>query len=218
MHQQIPTRWIAVLFLLAATVTWNACSKDYSFEKNNSSVINDLLPGDDSTNNDDDDSTGNGPVNGDTTDNGGNDDTTTLSDVDFMKHATYINRAQVTNGKLAIERGSTAAVRDFGQALQTRFGAAQGDMDALAVTMSVTIPGQTDATHQTATNTFLDMEGRTFDIGFIDYQMLELQRAIDLYLDEINKGTDQRVKEYAKKYLPYLQGFLQTASTIRQSL
>jgi putative membrane protein len=215
---------MAVLFFLFAVMSWNACSKDYSLEDGKNNVIGDLLPGDDSTsddNNDDDDDDNDDDDNDDGDDNGDNgdgDDSPTLADVDFIKKATYINRAQINNAKLAIERGTVVAVSDFGRALQTRFTQAQDDMDALGVQMQVAIPGQTDAAHQAVTNSFLDMEGRTFDIGYIDYQMLELQRAIEMYRAQIANGTDPRVKAYAEKYLPYLEGFLQSASQIRQSL
>jgi putative membrane protein len=211
---------MAVLFFLSAVMTWNACSKDYSLEKGKGSLIGDILPDDDSTGNDnDDDTTGDDDDDNDddTAVNGGDDDPT-LADVDFIKKATYINRAQINNSKLAIERGTVVAVSDFGRALQTRFTQAQDDMDALGTQLQVAIPGQTDAAHQAVTNSFLDMEGRTFDIGFIDYQMLELQRAIEMYRAQIANGNDPRVKAYAEKYLPYLEGFLQTASQIRQTL
>lgn len=218
MYQKSPTRWIAVLFLLFSVITWNACSKDHSFEHNNGSVIGGLFP-EDSTGNDPGDSTGTDPGNGgDTAANGGNDDTTTVADVEFMKKATVINRAQITNAKLSKERGSLQAVRDFGTALDTRFLAAQGDLDNLAVTMSVSVPATTDAAHLAITNSLMDMEGKTFDIAFIDYQMAELQRAVDLYRGQIDSGRDAEVKKYAEKYLPYLQEFLITASNIRASL
>jgi putative membrane protein len=212
---------MAVLLFLFAALTWSACSKEYSLEKNNGSIIGDHFPGGDST--------GNGGG-GDTSGNGDNDDppppppppgggdTTTSADVDFMKKATYINRAQINNANLAVDRGTVQAVRDFGSALKTRFSQAQDDIETLGVQLKVTIPGQTDAAHQAVTTSFLDMEGRTFDIGYVEYQMLELQRAIDLYRAQIANGSDARVKAYAEKYLPYLEQFLQTASTIRQSL
>lgn len=215
---QIPTRWIAVLCLLFTAFTWNACSKDHSFEKNNSNIIGDFIPGDDSTDNNDDDSTGDGDGGGDTTDNGGNGDTTTISDIEFMKKATIINRAQITNSTLAQERGNAQATRDFAQAVFTRFNAAQQELDKLGVSLNVTLPGTTDAAHQTMTNSLKNLEGRTFDVSYIDYQLLELQTAIDLYRAQIANGKNQQVIAYAQKYLPYLVEFQQTASNIRQTL
>ena len=217
MFLQLPTRWIAVLFLVFAGLTWNACSKDYSLEKNNGSIIDPFIP-EDSTDNGGDTTTDEPvdpptqpPVNGPG-------DTNTVVNADFVKKATYINRAQVTNANLAIDRGAVQAVRDFGAALKLRFSQAQDDIEVLGNQLHVSIPGQTDAAHQAVTNSFLDMEGRTFDIGYIDYQILELQNTIDLYRKQINESTEARLKAYAEKYLPYWEQFLQTASTIRQSL
>lgn len=215
---QIPTRWIAVLSLLFTAFTWNACSKDHSFEKNNSSIIGDWNPNDDSTDNNDDDSTDDGGG-GDTTDNGGNGgDTTTISDIEFMKKATIVNRAQITNSALALERGNVQATRDFAQAIFTRFSAAQQELDKLGVSLNVALPGTTDAAHQTMTNSLVNLEGRTFDVSYIDYQLLELQTAVDFYRAQIADGKNQQVIAYAQKYLPYLVEFQQTASSIRQSL
>jgi putative membrane protein len=217
---QIPTRWIAVLSLLFTAFTWNACSKDHSFEKNNSSIIGDWNPNDDSTDNNDDDSTDDdGDGGGDTTDNGGgNDDPTTASDIEFMKKATIVNRAQITNSALAQERGNVQATRDFAAAVFTRFSAAQQELDKLGVSLNVTLPGTTDAAHQTMTNSLVNLEGRTFDVTYIDYQLLELQTAIDFYRVQIAEGKNQQVIAYARKYLPYLVEFQQTASNIRQTL
>jgi len=218
MHLKLPTRWIAVLFFLSAILTFTACSKDHSFEKNNATV-DEIPPHDDSTSNGDGDTTGNDDDDGDdSTSNGDDDDATTVADTEFMKQATYINRAQLTNGSLATERGTAQAVRDFGNALQLRFGAAQKDLDQKGVALNSDLPTQTDAAHQAVTNTLLDMEGRTFDISYIDYQLQELDKAVDLYVEQINNGKDPGLKAYAEKYLPYLREFLQTASNIRQTL
>lgn len=220
----LPTRLMAFLFFLFAATTWISCSKEYSLEKNNGSVIGDIIPDKDSTDNgndNDDDTTGNGGGNNggeDTANPGGNDDDPTLSDIDFITKATYINHSQVTNSTLAVDRGTIQAVRDYGQALQTRFKAAHSDMEILAAQLPAPVPDQTDLAHQNATDGFLDMEGKTFDIAYIDYQLSELQKAIDMYRSTINNTGDQRVKAYAQKYLPYLEQFLLTASSIRQSL
>jgi putative membrane protein len=220
MNLQIPTRWIAVLSLLFTAFAWNACSKEYSFEKNNSSIIGDLIPDDDSTDNNDDDTTGDGGGGGDTTDpgGGGDDNPATVSDIEFMKRATVINRAQITNGAKAQELGNTQAVRDLAQALFTRFTAAQQELDKLGESLDVALPGTTDAAHQAMTNSLLNLEGRTFDVTYVDYQILELQTAIDMYRAQIADGKNQQVIAYANKYLPYLVEFQQTASNIRQTL
>jgi putative membrane protein len=219
---QLPTRWIAVLFFLFAATTWIACNKEYSLENNKQTIDDIIPPDDDSTDNgNDDDSTGNDDDDDggdDTTDNGDDDDSPAVSDLDFLKTATYINHSQVTNATLAIDRGTAQAVRDYGQALQTRFKAAHSDMQTLADQLQATIPDQTDETHQAVTDGFLDMEGKTFDIAYIDYQLSELQKAIDMYRGVISNTTNAGVKAYAQKYLPYLEGFLSTASAIRQTL
>lgn len=217
MNLQLPTRLIAVLSLLFAVIAWNACSKDYSFEKNNTSIIDDLIP-DDSTNNNDDDSTGDGDDNDDDTAVNGDNDVTTAFDIEFMKKATVINRAQITNSALVLERGNAQATRDFAQAIFTRFSAAQQELDKLGASLNVSLPGTTDAAHQSITNALVNLEGRTFDITYIDYQLKELQTAIDLYRAQITDGKNAQVKAYAEKYLPYLVEFQQTASNIRQTL
>lgn len=216
MFQKLPTRWIAVLSLFFAVMTWNACSKDYSLEPHKSS-IGDLFPDDstdnpgDSTNDDEPgDSTGNGPI-GDTT-------VTTAADVEFLKKASIINHAAIANATLAKDRGTAQAVRDLGSAQETRFKAAQGDLEKAAAALSATVPDKTDATHQAATNGFLELDGKTFDVSYLDYQMSELQKAIDLYRAQIDNGRDATVKAYAEKYLPYLQEFLQTASIVRATM
>jgi predicted outer membrane protein len=204
---------MTVLFLCFAALAWNACSKDHSFEKSNQSVDNPPPPGD---------STGNGDS---TSGNEGEDpqpappdDSTTSIDFVFLQNATYVNRAQLNNAALAKERGTAQSVRDFATAVSTRFTQAQSDIEKLGSELQADIPAQTDAAHQAVTKSFLDLEGSTFDIAYIDYQLMELQTTIDMYRRHLTDGSDAKVKAYAGKYLPYLEQFLQSASTIRQSL
>lgn len=210
---------MAVLCLLFAVTTWNACSKDHSFEKNGNSVIDDLLPDDDSTNNNDDSTDdGEDDNNDDSTVDNEDDDSTALTDVSFMQKAAVINLAQLDNATLAADRGTAQSVRNFAEALLLRFRQAKADMDTLSINTRVAIPIEPDAAHQSVTDGLEDMEGRTFDVSYVDYQMQELQRAVDLYRAQIANGDDTRIKAYATKYLPYLEEFLLTASNIRQNL
>lgn len=207
---------MTVLFLFFAALTWNACSKDNSFEKSNRPVDNPLLPPDSTEN--PGDSSGEGEGEEPPAQAPPGDDTTTSVDIVFVEKATVINRAQINNATLAKDRGTAQSVRDFATALNTRFTQAQSEMDDVGAQLDASVPGQTDAAHQAVTNSLMNMEGSTFDISYIDYQILELQTAIDLYRALIADGSDSRVKAYAQKYLPYLEQFLQTASTIRQTL
>jgi hypothetical protein len=223
MYRKLPTRWIAVLLFLSAALTWNACSKEYSLEKNDGSIIGDLIPdtdsipnNDDSTDNDDD-STDNGGGEDTTDPGGGDDDPSGFNDAEFMKRATIINRAQIRNAAIT-DRANAQSVRDYGTALALRFNEAQTAMEALSVSTRVAIPTETDAAHQTMTNSLSDMEGATFDMAFMDYQLDELQKAIDMYREQIANGDDARIEAYALKYLPYLEELLQTASRVRQAL
>lgn len=207
---------MTVLFLFFAAFTWNACSKDNSFEKSNRSVDNPLVPRDSTEN--PGDSSGEGEGEEPPAPAPPGDDTTTSIDFVFVEKATIINRAQINNATLAKDRGTAQSVRDFAVALNTRFTQAQGEIEVVGAQLQATVPGQTDAAHQAVTNSFKDMEGSAFDVSYIDYQILELQTAIDLYRALMAEGNDSRVKAYAQKYLPYLEQFLQTASTIRQTL
>lgn len=217
MQLRIPTRWIVLLFILSLTSTWIACSKEQSFEKNRSQPVRGN--GGDSTGNG-----GGGNGSGDSTSNNGGDtvttggDSTGVSDVDFMMQVTYFNRAQVDNGTLANDQGTAQSVRDFGGAMVTRFREALTDADKVAAQMTINLPTKTDASHQAVTDGLKGMSGKTFDVSYIDYQIRELQRTVDMFVAQINNGQDSRVKTYAEKYLPYLRDYLQTASTIRQTL
>lgn len=213
MQLQPCTRWIFLLLFLAAAAGWTACGKEYSHEK-----INEVIPPPD------DDTTG--PGNDDDTIGGGGPDTTggnnggdpTAVDFNFITSASYINHAEITHGQMAAAQGENQSVRDFGQALVTRFTEAQNELVAVGIAVQANVPSQTDADHLAITALFETLQGSDFDVAYVDYQLSELQRAIELYQQELNNGNSQAVKDYAEKYLPYLQEFLQTATDIRQNL
>jgi putative membrane protein len=213
MQLQPGTRWIFLLLFLATAVAWTACGKEYSHEK-----INEVIPppDDDTTNpgNDDDTIGGGGP---DTT-GGNNSGDPTSVDFNFIIAASYINHGEIIHGQMATTQGENQSVRDFGQALVTRFTEAQDELVAVGAAVQANVPSQTDSAHNGVTALFESLQGPNFDVAFVDYQLSELQRAIELYQQELNNGNSQPVKEYAEKYLPYLQEFLQTATDIRQNL
>jgi putative membrane protein len=62
------------------------------------------------------------------------------------------------------------------------------------------------------------MDGFPFDTAYMNSQIKDHQKAIALFETEISNGKDQELKDYARKYLPYIQMHHHTADSIRKTL
>lgn len=148
------------------------------------------------------------------------DDVNTLNDTDksFMTQAAYSNNAEVAAGALAASKSGNTEISNFGQMMVTDHTEAQTELSSLATSVSVTLPDGMDDAHIALINDLTINTGVEFDTLYISSQIKDHQEAITLFQNEINNGSNTRVKAYAQKYLPKLQAHLQSAIDAKTSI
>jgi putative membrane protein len=65
---------------------------------------------------------------------------------------------------------------------------------------------------------WMSQTGKDFDKGFIDHAVQDHQKAIELFQNEADRGTDAQLKAFAKKTLPTLRAHLKQAQDLQQRL
>ena len=60
----------------------------------------------------------------------------------------------------------------------------------------------------------LTLDGRAFDSVYIHSQVSDHQKAITFFQNEIDKGNNSRLKNYANTQLPHLQEHLRIADSL----
>lgn len=142
-----------------------------------------------------------------------------LNDTDrgFLKEAGHANMAEVDAGQLASERATTDTVRTFGEKMETDHQQAYNELKALGSDVDVSIPDEPDAKHKQIKQQLMELTGRAFDSTYMHLQVEDHQKTITLFENQAKNGKDERVKNYANKYLPHLRMHLQIADSIANS-
>ena len=126
-------------------------------------------------------------------------------DQQFMIEAARGGIAEVELGRLAAQRASSDAVRQFAQRMATDHGAANQELMQLAQRKGVTLPQEMDAAHRAAMDRLAATSGPAFDQAYMADMMRDHQGATALFTREAREGQDAEVRAWAMKTLPAIQ-------------
>lgn len=140
------------------------------------------------------------------------------TDQTFLTQVAIGNKAEIMAGQLAAEKGTNADVKAFGQLMATEHGQAQTDLQSLYTSLGKTMPDSVDAEHQSLMTTLSSLSGHAFDSAYINSQVTDHRKTVNIFQTEINSGNNTSVRNYASTYLPHIQMHLQKADSISKTL
>jgi putative membrane protein len=135
-------------------------------------------------------------------------------DQKFVTEVSGINTAEVEVGRIAQQRGTSDAVRKFGQHLVRDHGAMQKQLAALAQGKGVILPRGLDNDGKNLVDQLSKLSGADFDRTFAKEMVAGHQKAIEKFEAEAKSGQDPDVKALAEKSLKTLRDHLQMAQSI----
>jgi len=130
----------------------------------------------------------------------------------FMTNAMEGDYAEIDVGKLAQEKGTTQAVKDFGQKLVSDHSANLDKAKQVASEMGVKDPGGSSYTQKAEYLKLKVLSGKTFDETFAKDMVSDHQKDIDEFQKEAAKSGP--AADFAKATLPTLQEHLQIAQSL----
>ena len=133
----------------------------------------------------------------------------------FIQTAIEGNNAEIELGKLALGKGQSNAVKQFGQTLVTDHQKANKEATTAANAVGVKPPDATLVTIGTAMKVKAQ-SGNAFDRSFIEAMVSDHRKDIKEYQEQSDQND--AVGQYAKQALPTLQKHLQEAERIQQQL
>jgi putative membrane protein len=139
-------------------------------------------------------------------------------DMVFLKQLAIGSRAEVELGKLAGERGELDAVDQFGKHMVDDHSAANSKLAGVARSAGVDLPKDLDAEHEAARRELAALKGSAFDLRYIDSQIKDHQKAVQLLIHEIGSGQSARVKDFAAQTLPTVMEHLEMARGVHDQL
>jgi putative membrane protein len=141
-----------------------------------------------------------------------------VSDRTFMNKAAQGGMAEVEMGNLALQKGQSQAVKDFGQRMMDDHTKAGDELRTLASQKNVTLPTTLSAKDQALKDRLSKLNGAAFDRMYITHMVADHKEDVSEFQNEANNGQDPDVKAWAKKTLPTLQAHLQHAQKAQSGL
>jgi len=140
------------------------------------------------------------------------------TDQTFVMKASLSNTAEVMAGQLAASRGSSAAVRSFGQMMVDEHTMAQANLRTAGTAVGMSVRDTVDPDHQALMMRLNGLSGRSFDTAYMNSQVRDHTVTLANFQNEINNGNHPTIRNYATQNAPHIQMHLQKADSISRTL
>ncbi|MDI2590553.1 DUF4142 domain-containing protein [Pseudomonas sp. 681] len=139
---------------------------------------------------------------------------------DFVDNAAAGGISEIETSRLALQKSSSADVKDFANMMITDHSKANDELAAIAQKNDIKVPDSTTLVKQ-AKEKILDMRDDSFDAAYANNQVKAHEDTIALFKKEADTVTDDQVKGatelkgFAQKMLPALQKHLDMAKKLQ---
>jgi putative membrane protein len=130
------------------------------------------------------------------------------ADAKFVKEAADGGMAEVELGKLAADKGSSGAVKQFGQRMVDDHGKANEQLKQLALQKNVDLPQETSAKHKAIMLRLEKLSGSDFDKAYVAEMLKDHKEDVAAFQRESRSAKDPDIKSFAAQTLPTLQEHL----------
>jgi putative membrane protein len=150
--------------------------------------------------------------------NDNNNNNVSSTDQNFMAQVAMGNRGEIGAAALANTKSSNAGVKAFAQFMIQEHTQAQTDLQNLANNLGQTLPSGLMPGDSLLMVRLSSLSGLSFDTAYINAQVLDHQKVITVFQNEINAGNNQSIRAYANQYLPHIQLHLRMADSLQTTL
>jgi putative membrane protein len=136
------------------------------------------------------------------------------NDRKFVMEAAMGGMMEVELGRLAVERGASEAVKQFGQRMIDDHTRANQELMQLASAAGLTPPAALDAKHQAMVAKMARLSGAEFDRAYARQMVKDHEKTVALFQRESSRGAHDVLKSFAAAQLPALREHLQMARAL----
>jgi putative membrane protein len=140
-----------------------------------------------------------------------------VDDKKFAKDAALGGMAEVELGRLATQKASSDAVKQFGQKMVDDHSKANDQLKQVASKENIDIPDSLDSKHQSRINKLSKLSGPEFDKAYIKDQVKDHQQDVSDFKSEAEDGSDTNIKQFASNTLPTLEEHLKMAKDLSRT-
>ena len=136
----------------------------------------------------------------------------------FAANAAQGGMTEVELGKLAIQRGTDPAVKEFGQRMIVDHTRANNELKVVAAEKNIELPSDLNSSEKSTMEKLSKLSGAEFDKEYISDMVNDHEEDVEDFQTQANKGNDPEIKAFAAKALPTLQGHLQMAREVAKKI
>ncbi|HEX3186458.1 MAG TPA: DUF4142 domain-containing protein [Pyrinomonadaceae bacterium] len=140
--------------------------------------------------------------------------TMTSQDRNFLMDAAEGGMLEVELGRVAAQKGTSEAVKQFGQKMVDDHGQANTELMSIATSKGVTLPTELDEKHRAHVTKLSGMTGAEFDREYSKMMLSDHNKDVSEFEKESTQGADPDLKAFAAKTLPTLQQHLEMAKAL----
>jgi len=135
-------------------------------------------------------------------------------DRNFIMEAAIGGMEEVELGRLATEKGSSEAVKQFGQKMVDDHSAANAELTQLAKSKGINVPAELDAKRKADVARLSKLSGAAFDKAYSKAMLDDHNKDVAAFERQSVSGTDPELKAFAAKTLPTLKTHLEMAKAL----
>ena len=135
-------------------------------------------------------------------------------DHNFVMDAAMGGMMEVELGRWAAQKGTSDAVKQFGQRMVDDHSKANEELMSLASSKGMTLPTALDEKHQGHVTKISALSGAEFDRAYAKLMLSDHEKDVKAFEKQSSKGGDPDLKAFATKTLPTLQEHLQMARAL----
>jgi putative membrane protein len=132
--------------------------------------------------------------------------TTTASDRKFIEKAASGGMAEVKLGQLAMEKGTSPTVKEFGKRMVDDHGKANDELKEIASKKNFPMPTDVDSEAKATYDKLTKLSGTDFDKAYIDAMVKDHDKDVKEFKKEASTGgVDPDLKAWAEKTLTVIE-------------
>jgi putative membrane protein len=136
------------------------------------------------------------------------------SDRQFITEAAQGGLAEVQLGQLASQRGTSNAVKEYGQRMVQDHTQVNEQLKQLATQKGVTLPTSIGSKNQQVKQRLSNLSGTNFDREYLNQMLQDHEKDVAAFQTAAQQGQDPDVKVFAAQALPTLQEHLEQVRSL----
>ncbi len=146
------------------------------------------------------------------------DDTEIENDTEWAVAVADMSMFEVESSKLALERATTPAVKQFAQTMIDDHGKAGEELKGVATQKNISLPAMLSDKSQKKLNDLREKSGKDFEDAYTDCMVKDHKDAVDKFKKEAEKGEDAELKSWAAGKVATLEHHLEMAKATEKTV